>query len=92
MWRNFRFQYMTDVEKSEISPHEEEFQFFHTTDVEKCENSPNLEEFHISPHDRCEEIQNLPCFVVVKSVLWQLMLFCHEIYFVVIYALLRGEN
>ena len=27
MWRNFRFQYMPDVEKSEISPHEEEYQF-----------------------------------------------------------------
>ena len=33
MWRNFRFQYMTDVEKSEISPRVEEFQIFHTTDV-----------------------------------------------------------
>ena len=28
MWRNFRFQYMTDVEKFEISPHAEEFQIF----------------------------------------------------------------
>ena len=28
MWRNFRFQYMTDVEKSEISPHVEEFPIF----------------------------------------------------------------
>ena len=28
MWRNFRFQYMTDVEEFEISPHAEEFQIF----------------------------------------------------------------
>ena len=28
MWRNFRFQCMTDVEKFEISPHAEEFQLF----------------------------------------------------------------
>ena len=56
MWRNFRFQYMADEEKSEISPHEEEFQFFHITDVEKCKILPNLEKFNISPQDRCEEI------------------------------------
>ena len=52
---------MTDVEKSEISPHVEEFQIFHTTDVKKSEILPNLEEFQISKfqnstHDRCEEI------------------------------------
>ena len=69
MWRNFRFQCMTDVEKFEISPHAEEFQLFHTIDAGKCEILPNLEEFYISPHDRCEEIQNLLCVVVVKSVL-----------------------
>ena len=40
MWRNFRFQYMTDVEKSEISPCVEEFQIFHTTDVKKSEIYP----------------------------------------------------
>ena len=28
MWRNFKFLYMTDVEKSEISPHVEEFQIY----------------------------------------------------------------
>ena len=28
MWRNFRFQYMTAVEKFDISPHAEEFQIF----------------------------------------------------------------
>ena len=37
MWRNFRFRYMTVVEKSEISPHVEEFHILHTTDVEKWE-------------------------------------------------------
>ncbi len=67
MWRNFRFQCMTDVEKFEISPHAEEFQLFPHN---RCgEILPNLEEFYISPHDRCAEIQNLLCFVVVKSVL-----------------------
>ena len=45
MWRNFRFQYIPDVEKSEMSPHVEEFQIFHTTDVEKLEILPNLDEF-----------------------------------------------
>ena len=47
MWRNFSFQYMTDVDKSEISPHVEEFQIFHTTDVEKSKISPCVEEFQI---------------------------------------------
>ena len=47
---------MTDVEKSEISPHEDESQFFDTVDVEKCEILPNLEKLHISPQDRYEEI------------------------------------
>ena len=32
------------------------------------------------------------CFFVVKSVLWQFTLFCREISFVAIYALLCGEN
>ena len=44
------------------------FSFFHTIDAVKCEILTNLEEFYISPHDRCAEIQNLLCFVVVKSV------------------------
>ena len=48
MCRNFRFQYMTDVEKSEISPRVEEFQIFKTTDVEKSEILPNLEELRNS--------------------------------------------
>ena len=39
MWRNFRIQYMTDVEKSKISPHVEEFENFNTRDVEKFEIS-----------------------------------------------------
>ena len=56
MWRNFRFQYMTHVEKSKISPHVEEFQIFHTTDVEKSDILPNLDAFKNSTHDRCEEI------------------------------------
>ena len=51
------------------------FSFFHTIDKEKCEFVTNLEEFHISPHGRCEEIKNLPCFVVVKSVLLRITLF-----------------
>ena len=28
MWRNFRFLYMIDVEKSEVSPHVEHFQIY----------------------------------------------------------------
>ena len=42
LWRNFKFQCVTDVEKSEISPHTEKFQIFHTT---KSEILPNLDEF-----------------------------------------------
>ena len=80
MWRNFKFLHM-----------QRNFSFFHTIDAEKCEFLPNLEEFHISPHDRCEEIKNLPCFVVVKSVLWRITLF-FKIRFGAIYALLRGEK
>ena len=54
MWRNFRYQYMTALEKSEIRPHLEEFQIFpynrcgvwrnstflHITDVKKSESYP----------------------------------------------------
>jgi len=58
MWRSFKFLHM-----------QRNFSFFHTIDAEKYEFLPNLEEFYISPHDRCEEIKNLPGFVVVKSVL-----------------------
>ena len=50
---------MTVVEKSEMSPHLEEFQMFHMLDVKKSE---------IYPHDRCEETET--CFVA-KSVLTQ---------------------
>ena len=64
MWGNLTFLHM-----------QRNFRFFETIDVEKCEILPNLEEFHISPHDRGEEIKNLPCFVVVKSVLWRIKLF-----------------
>ena len=56
--------WQTYVEKSEISTNVEEFQLFHTTDVEKSEMLPNLEEFQNSPHDRCGEIWNLPCFLL----------------------------
>ena len=44
-------EYITDVEKFEISPRVEEFQIFHTTDVEKSDILPNLEEFQNSTHD-----------------------------------------
>ena len=56
MWRNFRFQYMTDVEKSKISPHEEDCQIFPHNRSGECEILPNWDEFHISLYDRCEEI------------------------------------
>ena len=38
MWRNFRFQYMTDVEKSLISPHVQKS--CHMTDLNKSEIYP----------------------------------------------------
>ena len=67
MWRNFRFQCMTDMEKSEISPRVEEFQIFHTTDVEKSE---------IYPVFGCEicfvaiyAMFGLNCFVVIYALL-----------------------
>ena len=71
MWRNFRFQYMTHAEKSEISPHEEEFQFFHTTDVEKCEFLPNLVKFHISPQADVKKSEIYPVFIGPRC-LWGL--------------------
>ena len=89
MWRDFRFQYMTDVEKSEIAPRVEEFQIFHITDVEKSEILPNLEEFQISPHLKIYEIYLVfgckICFVAICAVF-------RIICFVAIYVLLRGKN
>ena len=81
MWRDFRFQYLTDVKKSEISTHVENFRFFHTTGVEKCEILPNLEVFHVSPHmTDVKKSESYPVFGV-KSVLWQFMLFFCKICF-----------
>ena len=37
MWRNFKFLYMTDVEKSKIHPMWINFKFLRMTDVEKSE-------------------------------------------------------
>ena len=55
MWRNFRFQYMTDVEKSEISPRVEEFQIFHTTDYkyEVCVETVETECTARTAHTAC---------------------------------------
>ena len=72
---------MTEVKKSEISSHVEEFQIFHTTDLEKCKKLPNLEEFQIFPHDRCCKI----CFVAIYAVF-------RKICFVAIYAILCGDK
>ena len=46
MLRNFKFQYMTDVEKSDISPYCQiwrNFTFLHMTDVEKSDISPHCQ-------------------------------------------------
>ena len=55
MWRNFRFQYMTNVEKSEISPRVEEFQIFHTTDYkyEVCVETVETECTARTAHTAC---------------------------------------
>ena len=73
---------MTDVEKSEIYPHLEEFQIFHTTDVEKSKILRNF---------KCLHMIYVKKMFVVKSVLWRFTLFS-EICFVAICALLRGEK
>ena len=71
--------------------HVEKFQIFHTTDVKKSEIMQNFEEFQISPHDRCEEIWNLPpffckiCFAAIYPV------FSRNL-FVAIYALFLKKN
>ena len=57
---------MTDVEKSEFSPHLEEFQIFHKTDVEKSEIMPNLEEFQIWRNFRCKEFLKFTMFFIVN--------------------------
>ena len=75
-------KYMTDVEKSEIYPHLEEFQIFHTTDVEKSKILRNF---------KCLHMIYVKKMFVVKSVLWRFTLFS-EICFVAICALLRGEK
>ena len=58
MWRNFKFLYMTDVEKSEISPHVDYFtwqmwrnlKFLHMWSNFTFLNMTNVEKSEISPH------------------------------------------
>ena len=81
---------MTDVEKSEISPHLSHIEKFQISPHDRCgEILQNLEEFQFSPHARNLKFT---LFFVAKSVLWRYTLSCCKINFVAIYALLRGEN
>ena len=90
MWRNFRFQYMTDVEKFEISPHAEEFQLFPHN---RCGKMWNFAKFGEILHISTWQMWRNPkftlfccckiCFVTnyavfAKSVLARFMRFCVE--------------
>ena len=90
MWRNFRFQHMTDVEKSEVAPCVEEFQISHTTDVEKSEILPNLEEkiLHTTDVKKSEIYPVIGCEICFVAIYAIFRVNC----FVAIYALLRGEK
>ena len=89
MWRNFRFQYMTDVEKSEISPCVEEFQIFHTTDVEKfCQIWGNFTILHMTDVKKSEIYPVFGCEISFVAIYAIFRVIC----FVAIYALLRGKN
>ena len=63
MERNFRFLHMTDVEKSELSPHDigRDISNLSTSVMWRnldCLHMMSGEKFQISPHDRCIEIWN----------------------------------
>ena len=90
MWRNFRFQCMTDVEKFEISPHAEEFQLFPHN---RCGKMWNFAKFGGILHISTWQMWRNPkftlfccckiCFVTnyavfAKSVLARITCFCVE--------------
>ena len=88
MWRNFRFQYITNVEKSEISPHVAEFQILRTKEIR------NFAKFEgVSNFSTWQMWRNLKftLFLVVKSVFGNFCNFLCKL-FVTIYTLLRGKN
>ena len=93
MWRNFRFQCMTDVEKFEISPHAEEFRLFPHN---RCRQMWNFAKFgggvlHISTWQMWRN-PKLTLFCCCKICFCdELCCFC-EICFGAIHALLRGEK
>ena len=90
LWRNSRFLYAWQMwgnlrnlhmrRNFEISPHDQ------CGEVSNFSTSGICVMWRMSP-----QMYNLCCFVQ-KSVLSQFTLFCHEIHFVSIYALLFGEN
>ena len=82
MWRNFRFLNMTDVEKSEVSPHVEHFQIYpHDRGVEISNLSTYVMcvMWRMSPHRLSNWFCfNLRCFVAVYAVLSRNMFFFHD--------------
>ena len=76
MWRNFRFQYMTDVDKSEIPPHVEEFQI---SVHDRCGEIWSFAKFGgISPCFCCKICFVLFTLFFAKSVLSRFTRFCVE--------------
>ena len=90
MWRNFRFQYITDVGKFDISPHAEEFQIFWNN---RCGEMWNFAKFGGISHISTWQMWRNPqftlfccckiCFVTnyavfAKSVLARITCFCVE--------------
>ena len=68
---------MTNVEKSGIFPHTEEFQIFHSTDVEKSKKNQISRNFKFLHMTDVKKSEILPVSVV-KSILWQLTQFSRK--------------
>ena len=88
MWRNFPHNRLSCGENLHMTDCHVE-NYLHMVNVEK--NLSNGGIFHMKNVDTNQFCHNLHCFVA-KSDLLQFTLFCREICFVAIYALLCGEK
>ena len=88
MWRNFPHNRLSCGENLHMTDCHVE-NYLHMVNVEK--NLSNGGIFHMKNVDTNQFCHNLHC-LVAKSDLLQFTLFCREICFVVIYALLCGEK
>ena len=82
MWRNFRLPNVTDLEKTEVSPHVDEFK------ISPHERGGKIRNLPMCVCGGCLQI----CKIYVFLVLSQFTLFCCKIWFVAIHAHLCGEK